>query len=366
MDNRKQIRRKPMIAIAERATAQVPTKLYTKLSQKEKSKKIMKWIRFRDRKLRGKFEFLKHQDELGLTITLGSAAGMILFAGLYIVGVIPAWVCIVANGVLASILHEVEHDLIHNLYYKDNQKIQNFMFWMVWIFRGNTVSPWYRRMIHTLHHKVSGHKEDIEERLIGNGMKFGIKRFITMMDGNMSFLFQSHILRREAPKFKRSEITRSSWPYLVIYFHLWYNFLFINLFYIGNELLGKPVEIPAWLDTVRHFLNISAVVYTIPNWIRQTSIQIVSSNMHYYGDVKGLHDQTQVLNRWFLFPLHLFCFNFGSTHGIHHFVVNQPFYLRQAVAPFVHPAMKRYGIRFNDFGSIFRANRLGKEQVLAA
>ncbi|PJZ64707.1 fatty acid desaturase [Leptospira wolffii] len=354
-----------MIAVAEK-TPMVPTKLYNKLSDREKSKRIMKWIRFRDKKLRKKFGFLRHQDTIGLGITLGSAAGMVLFGSLYIAGLIPAWVCIVANGVLASILHEVEHDLIHNLYYKDNLKLQNFMFWTVWIFRGNTVSPWYRRMIHTLHHKVSGHKEDIEERLIGNGMNFGFKRLLTMMDGNMSFLFQAHKLRKEAPKFDRGEIVRSSWPYLVIYYHLWYNFLFLNAFYIGNELLGSPVEIPSWLDTIRNFLNIAAVVYTIPNWIRQTSIQIVSSNMHYYGDVGGIHDQTQVLNRWFLFPLHLFCFNFGSTHGIHHFVVNQPFYLRQAVAPFVRPAMKRYGIRFNDFGSIFRANRIGNTLATAA
>ncbi|EQA37403.1 stearoyl-CoA 9-desaturase [Leptospira inadai serovar Lyme str. 10] len=347
-----------MTAITQRI---VPTKPGLKLSDKERSKRIMKWIRFRDRQLRRRFPFLKNQDRLGMGITVGSAVGMLLFAGLYITGFIPAWTCILANGILASLLHEIEHDLIHNLYYKDNLKKQNFMFWVVWIFRGNTVSPWYRRMIHTLHHKVSGHKEDIEERLIGNGMNFGLKRLLTMIDGNLSFLFQAHRLRKEAPKFKRREITRSSWPYLVIFYHLWYNFLFLNAFYIINDYLGKPISEPAWLDGIRTFLNISAVVYLIPNWIRQTSIQIVSSNMHYYGDVKGLYDQTQVLNSWLLLPLHLFCFNFGSTHGIHHFVVNQPFYLRQAVAPFVHPAMRRYGIRFNDFGSIFRANRLGKE-----
>lgn len=340
----------------------VSTRPAAGLSDREKSKKIMKWIRFRDRQLRKKFGFLKHQNEIGAAITLGSAAGMILFAGLYLAGIVPAWACVIANAIFASLLHEIEHDLIHNLYYKDDLSKQNFLFWVVWIFRGNTVSPWYRRMIHTLHHKVSGHKEDIEERLIGNGMRFGGKRFLTMMDGNLSFLFQAHRLRKEAPKFKRGEIVRSSWPYLVVFYHLWYGFLFLNGFYFLNDFLGKPVSPPDWLDMLRSFLNAAAVVYTIPNWIRQTSIQIVSSNMHYYGDVKGLYDQTQVLNSWLLLPLHLFCFNFGSTHGIHHFVVNQPFYLRQAVAPFVHPAMKRYGIRFNDFGSIFRANRLEKSE----
>ncbi len=79
--------------------------------------------------------------------------------------------------------------------------------------------------------------------------------------------------------------------------------------------------------------------------------------MHYYGDVKSLFRQTQVLDSWLSFPLQLFCFNFGATHGIHHFIVTQPFYLRQAVAPKVKPLLKKYGIPFNDFESIAHANR---------
>jgi hypothetical protein len=38
--------------------------------------------------------------------------------------------------------------------------------------------------------------------------------------------------------------------------------------------------------------------------------------------------QTQVLNPWWMLPFQLFCFNFGSTHAIHHFVVRDPFYIR--------------------------------------
>nr|WP_232380828.1 fatty acid desaturase [Leptospira ainlahdjerensis] len=317
----------------------------------------MRWIRFRDRNLRKKFSILKHQDFLGTSITFGSAAMMIFTAGLYIANVIPAWAAIVSNAIFASFLHEIEHDTIHNLYFKDNERMQNLIFWTVWIFRGNTVSPWYRRMIHTLHHKVSGNKDDIEERLIGNGMEAGLFRFFAMIDGNISAILNFRKLVKDAPKFKRKEIVRESWPWLVVYYSLWYQFLGLNLLHYGNQFLGFPFSFPEFLESARSFLNTAAVVYMIPNWIRQSSIQIVSSNMHYYGDVKNINQQTQVLNVWFLAPLHLFCFNFGSTHGIHHFVVNQPFYLRQMVAPFVHPAMKRYGIRFNDFESMLRANR---------
>ncbi|TGK22457.1 fatty acid desaturase [Leptospira kmetyi] len=351
-----------LLAKNEILPSRKPKKWQT-LATREKNVKIMRWIRFREKNLRKKFPILNRQNLLGASITFGSAAMMLVTAGLYIAGIIPAWAAIVSNAIFASLLHEIEHDTIHNLYFKDDTKMQDLLFWTVWIFRGNTVSPWYRRMIHTLHHKVSGHKDDIEERLIGNGMKAGLVRFFAMIDGNVSAILNFRKLVKDAPKFKRKEIVSESWPWLVIYYTLWYNFLGLNLIHYGNLFLGSPVQLPfpEFLESARTFLNTAAVVYMLPNWIRQSSIQIVSSNMHYYGDVKGIHEQTQVLNSWLLAPLHLFCFNFGSTHGIHHFVVNQPFYIRQMVAPFVHPAMKRYGIRFNDFESMLRANRYNAE-----
>ena len=58
-------------------------------------------------------------------------------------------------------------------------------------------------------------------------------------------------------------------------------------------------------------------------------------------------------------PLQLFCFNFGSTHAIHHFVVREPFYIRQMTAPAAHAVMREMGVRFNDFGTFRRANRYG-------
>jgi len=56
--------------------------------------------------------------------------------------------------------------------------------------------------------------------------------------------------------------------------------------------------------------------------------------------------------------LQAFCFNFGSTHGIHHFVVKEPFYIRQMTARVAHKVMAEMGVRFNDFGTFARANRL--------
>ena len=79
------------------------------------------------------------------------------------------------------------------------------------------------------------------------------------------------------------------------------------------------------------------VVLIGPNVLRSFCLHFVSSNMHYYGDVEdgNFMQQTQVLNPWWMLPLQLFCFNFGSTHAIHHFVVRDPFYIRQWLAPVV-------------------------------
>ena len=96
-----------------------------------------------------------------------------------------------------------------------------------------------------------------------------------------------------------------------------------------------------------------------PNVLRVACLHFLSSNMHYFGDVEegNVIEQTQVLNRWWLLPLQLFCCNFGSTHGIHHFVPGDPFYLRQMTTRAAHHAMRANGVRFNDMGTFRRANR---------
>jgi hypothetical protein len=81
--------------------------------------------------------------------------------------------------------------------------------------------------------------------------------------------------------------------------------------------------------------------------------------MHYFGDVTAgnVLEQVQVLNAARFLPFQLFCFNFGSTHAIHHFVANEPFYLRQWTSRAAHIALRENGIPFNDFGTFRRANR---------
>jgi len=58
-----------------------------------------------------------------------------------------------------------------------------------------------------------------------------------------------------------------------------------------------------------------------------------------------------------MMPFQLFCFNFGATHAIHHFVVKEPFYIRHMTAKTAHKVMKEVGVRFNDIGTFRRLNR---------
>jgi hypothetical protein len=173
----------------------------------------------------------------------------------------------------------------------------------------------------------------------------------------MALKFQGPAIKRDAIlQLRKIKAPHKIGPVREIFMLLWYSFLIFSLVRLGFFLAGAQMNLPEWAASAANFLNTAAVVYLIPCWLRQTTIQIVSSNMHYYGDVDSLYRQTQVLDSWFVLPLHLFCFNFGATHGIHHFVVNQPFYLRQWAAPYVRPALRKYGVRFNDFRSMLRAN----------
>jgi hypothetical protein len=64
--------------------------------------------------------------------------------------------------------------------------------------------------------------------------------------------------------------------------------------------------------------------------------------------------------------MQIFCFNFGSTHAIHHFVVNETFYVRQLTANKAHKVMQQQGVRFNDLGSFTRANRFYEKELKLA
>lgn len=106
----------------------------------------------------------------------------------------------------------------------------------------------------------------------------------------------------------------------------WYVFLGFHLIDFVATLIGAPITWSATSLAVMDGVTFAVVVLVGPNVLRTFCLHFVSSNMHYYGDVEpgNVIQQTQVLNPWWLWPLQAFCCNFGSTHGIHHFVVKEP------------------------------------------
>jgi Fatty acid desaturase len=355
--------------------SQASKRASAKLSDAEKVQIIRTRVQAAGDDMKARHGWLAHQNLIGLGIQLGSVAGMVLMSVLYLQGIVPAWVTIVAVGVFASLTHEMEHDLIHHMYYKHQPRMQNFLLLLGWLARPSTINPWMRREIHFHHHKVSGSESDMEERGITNGERWGIKRVLMLADGILSVVLRPVEMRKMSVKYvkevikptSKAEFRRAMRMKALSYFPLgnlfwaaWHAWVVWHAVDIGARSLGAPIEWSATMLSIMDVLNPLAVCLLIPNFIRSFCLHFISSSMHYYGDIKSsnIMQQCQVFTHPIFWPMHLFCFNFGSTHAIHHFVVGQPFYLRQMIAKEAHAVMREMGVRFNDFGSFRRANRM--------
>jgi fatty acid desaturase len=325
----------------------------TQLSTKENIKAIVKKIKAEESLLRQKHPMLAHQNTLGLIILLLSLGALIGVGILYYLALIPAWACIVLAAIAASISHELEHDLIHKQYFSSQPLMHNFMMLTVWLMRPNTISPWYRRKLHLHHHKTSGTQQDLEERLVGNGIKNPFLRVLVVIDGLLGLLISRKRFKKEINNFSFSRVFNAGFPVTTAYFAILYS---VIAFHVVNLFVPLSLNSPSWLLSTMNVFEFLMVVLIVPNIIRSSSLNFVTSSMHYYGGVNNVLEQTHVLTSRLFMPFHLFCFNFGKTHTIHHFVPNQPFYLRQMLSKKVLTIMEQHNVRFNDFESIKNAN----------
>ena len=301
----------------------------------------------------------RQQNAIGALIMIVCMGVMALSGFAYVAGWLGAIPTVVIIAIATSFIHELEHDLIHYAYFKNQPVAHHLMMLCCWLTRTGTINPWIRRYVHLLHHKVSGTPKDLEERGITNGQRWTPFRFLMLLDG-MVALFGRSGDASKAGRFKLLVVRglAAYFPIGLAHYVLWYIYLSFHL----STWLQPEWANQFWSTTIvdaMPLIDIIAVVWIWPFFIRSFCLQFISSNMHYYGDVEdnNIIQQTQVWNRWWLAPLHLFCFNFGATHGIHHFVVRDPFYVRQWVAKASHERMKAAGVRFNDFGTFKRANR---------
>lgn len=78
--------------------------------------------------------------------------------------------------------------------------------------RPNTVNPWYRRKIHHHHHQHSGTSQDLEERLVGNGVKNPIKRLLVIVDGLAGLLLFHKVYKKEINGFSFATVFHAGFP----------------------------------------------------------------------------------------------------------------------------------------------------------
>ncbi|OAI41450.1 hypothetical protein AYO40_03060 [Planctomycetaceae bacterium SCGC AG-212-D15] len=317
---------------------------------RERARAIRAAIREEEERLRQRYRWLAYQDLLGLVCFVGSLAALILVAGFYLRARLAGWMAIPILAIILSVLHELEHDLIHDQYFRRRRWLQNVMFFVIWVLKQG-FNPWVRRGLHLRHHRQSGLKTDIEERLIGLGVPFGFTRiFVALHPLGSLFLFDR--IKRESPDFKPLRVFLLSLPTYGPFLLLTY----VALLYAIPGLFGAPFSIlPEWGWPLIRDLSI---LLLLPNTLRQFCLVLMSTYSHYYEDIPNeVYYQNQILRAWYFWPLQVFCCNFGSTHIIHHYVINQPFYLRQMVARAAHAVMAREGVRVNDLGTVARANR---------
>lgn len=342
------------------------------LTHQQKSSLIRKEIQASYQKLKAQYPILKYQNFWGLSIFVVSIAVVCLSAYLWWSGLIPTWAMVLINAFFFGVLHELEHDLIHWMYFKSNKLLHHFMLFVIWILRPLTINPWVRRQLHYHHHKYSGTLHDVEERGVTNGERWSIKRLLLTADLVLGGLFRVGSMFRDidteakegrlkpdlAKKLKRYALT-GIFP-VTVFAH---GLVYLILINWGLDLLNLRFHTGFVLpEVLKDFIQwIQPLVYVVilPNIIRQFSLHFITSNLHYFGDVENgnVIEQTQVINVWWTFPLQLFCFFFGWTHAIHHFVVNETFYVRHLARKSAYRAMRAYGVRFNDMGTFFRANR---------
>ncbi len=330
------------------------------LSVREKVQYIRREIMREGDQLRAQYPILMHKDAIAVVIMIGSIAGMALTGWSYVANILPAWLVIPIIAIFASFTHELEHDLIHWMYFKDKRWAHNLMLALGLLARPTTVRPWVRRAAHLNHHQHSGTEQDIEERAITNGQKWNLLRLLMLLD--LPFAIAVHALAQPGWKNKLhyvGYVGGALLPLGVLSWGIWYAFLGVHLVSGIASLSGHALNFSITAQSVIHVLNIAVVVLVAPNILRTFCLNFLSSNMHYYGDIDAdnLIQETQVLNAWWLFPLQLFSFNVGATHGIHHYVVREPFWIRQMTVHTAHKVMRECGVRFNDFGTFSRANR---------
>ncbi len=311
------------------------------------SRRIRAAIKDADRRLVARHPWLADDDRLAMGFFVLAWAGMAAAAGAWVLGLAGAWVVVPAIALCLSVLHELEHDLIHDLYLGGRPGRRRAVLAAIWLAKAS-LNPWSRGRIHRWHHIASGQPDDIEERLIGLGLPWGPRRVLLTLVPAGSLVVVPAIRRAvRARKAAGGRIPDLRQPRAFALVRAVDGlFLLLPFLAVGGLALGAAWALPL------------AVLWVLPNTLRHASIVIMSSSSHYTGiDRADLVQQNQVLDHPVFWPLQLFCWNFGATHVLHHFHVQQPFWRRTLVFGELRRVLVDNGVPANDLGSFARANR---------
>ena len=310
---------------------------------------VRRAIMAEDRRLRAKYKVLAYQDSIGAAIITGALVLNLGLAVAYALGGVPVIVAVLGIALGMSLLHEIEHDLIHNLYFSGNQRLQKAVLNLIWLVKLHA-NPFWRRKAHLRHHAKSGQLGDWEERLVGLGDRLGLRRLVTIVHPFGSGLYLKTVAATD-PEFDAEKTRQTNLPAGM-------GFAVLSTLGLLNLLLPEPLHrvVPQSIWVFVGWLN---VVWIVPGVVRHVAITVMATSVHYAGDIPSgeIRYENQIIDHWLYLPLQAFCFNFGATHVIHHYVAIQPFYLRQMVSAKVRPVLLAAGVRHNDLGILRRANR---------
>jgi fatty acid desaturase len=314
--------------------------------ERPSTRDVLQALRDADAALVRRHAWLGRDDAVAVVLWLGALGLAAGAATLWWVGPLPGVAAVPLIAFALSTLHELEHDLIHTLYF-ERPWLRTLVLATIWVGKAS-LDPWSRGRLHRWHHAVSGQPEDIEERLIGLGLRWGPLRVLLSLLPAFSMVLVPSIrravlrLRKEGGRVP--DLRAPRWFALV---KLVNNaFTLLPFVAAGGWLAGA-----AWATPL-------LVLWVLPNTLRHLAIVVMSSNSHYTGIARGrLVEQNQVLDHPLFLPLQLFCWNFGATHVVHHFLVQQPFWRRTLVMGQVRDVLLAHGVRRNDLGTFARANR---------
>lgn len=312
-----------------------------------------------DSKMRKRYPILAYQNSIAVFIALCAGSIFIASSILYFYGYIPMLLCIIINAISVSFLHELEHDTFHRIYFKKSRLARNILLSYCWLFKPNTINPWVRMNIHLHHHQNSGTNEDLEEQLIGNGLPYRLKRFLIMLDPGFTLLIFAKLMKR-SKSFKPTLMLFSLFPMYLLFVSIWGLWLITHLANHVNFMTTFSARTIAHLQHHLWLLDTLMVIYIAPAILRVFALQFISSTLHYFGGVRNVFQETQVLTKGRFLPLQLFCCFFGETHAIHHLFINQPFYIRFMAKNSSHQVLRQYGVPFNDLQTFARHNQYPK------